>query len=90
MQFQRPLQRPIAESLKALHRLRLLDVEVDEKGQVLSSSNFTLINLWLVWFGPMREDRLALGILAFQFAVGVLGLFIRHRMALLIFTADNW
>ncbi|KAF2999879.1 tunicamycin resistance protein [Curvularia kusanoi] len=90
VQFQRPLQRPIAEGLKLLHRLRLLDVEVDGKGQVLSSSNFTLINLWLVWFGPMREDRLALGILAFQFAVGVLGLFIRHRMALLIFTADNW
>ena len=90
VQFQRPLQRPIAECLKVLHRLRLLDLEVDEKGQVLSSSNFTLINLWLVWFGPMREDRLALGLLAFQFAVGVLGLFVRHRMALLIFTADNW
>lgn len=90
VQFQRTPGRPIAESLKLLHRLRLLDLEVDEKGQVLSSSNFTLINLWLVWFGPMREDRLALGLLAFQFAVGALGLFIRHRMALLIFTADNW
>jgi UDP-N-acetylglucosamine--dolichyl-phosphate N-acetylglucosaminephosphotransferase len=38
VQFQRPLRRPIAESLKALHRLRLLDVEVDDKGQVLSST----------------------------------------------------
>jgi UDP-N-acetylglucosamine--dolichyl-phosphate N-acetylglucosaminephosphotransferase len=72
-----------------LHRLRLLDVEVDAKGQVVSSSNFTLINLWLVWFGPMREDRLALGLLAFQFLIGALGLFIRHRMALLVFSADN-
>lgn len=72
-----------------LHRLRMLDVEVNAEGQVLSSSNFTLINLWLVWFGPMREDRLAMGLLAFQFVIGALGLFIRHRMALLIFTADN-
>lgn len=90
VEFQKPLRKPIAESLKLLHRLRLLDVEVDEKGRVVSSSNMTLINLWLVWFGPMREDRLAMGLLAFQFAVGGLGLFVRHRMALLIFTADNW
>jgi UDP-N-acetylglucosamine--dolichyl-phosphate N-acetylglucosaminephosphotransferase len=89
VEFTKPLRRPIAESLKVLHRLRMLDVEIDAKGQVVSSSNFTLINLWLVWFGPMREDRLAMGLLAFQFAVGVLGLFVRHRMALLIFTADN-
>jgi UDP-N-acetylglucosamine--dolichyl-phosphate N-acetylglucosaminephosphotransferase len=89
VEFQKPLRQPIAETLKLLHRLRLLDVEVDETGQVVSSSNFTLINLWLVWFGPMREDQLALGLLAFQFAVGVLGLFVRHRMALLIFSADN-
>jgi UDP-N-acetylglucosamine--dolichyl-phosphate N-acetylglucosaminephosphotransferase len=87
--FTRPLRRPIAESLKLLHRLRMLHVEVDAKGQVVSASNFTLINLWLVWFGPMREDRLAMGLLAFQFAIGLLGLFVRHRMALLIFTADN-
>jgi UDP-N-acetylglucosamine--dolichyl-phosphate N-acetylglucosaminephosphotransferase len=89
VEFQKPLHQPIAETLKLLHRLRLLDVEVDETGRVVSSSNFTLINLWLVWFGPMREDQLALGLLAFQFAVGVLGLFVRHRMALLIFSADN-
>ncbi|KAL6710915.1 tunicamycin resistance protein [Coniothyrium glycines] len=89
VEFRRPLRQPIAESLKLLHRLRLLDVEVDAKGLVVSSSNFTLINLWLVWFGPMREDRLAMGLLAFQFVIGAVGLFVRHRMALLIFTADN-
>jgi UDP-N-acetylglucosamine--dolichyl-phosphate N-acetylglucosaminephosphotransferase len=89
VEFKRPLSRPIAESLKLLHRLRMLDVEVDAKGQVLSASNFTLINLWLVWFGPMREDRLTMGLLAFQFLIGGLGLFIRHRMALLVFSADN-
>ncbi len=89
-EFRKPLIRPIAASLKVLHRLRMLDVEVDDKGQVVSSSNFTLINLWLVWFGPMREDRLAMGLLTFQMVVGILGLFVRHRMALLIYTADNW
>jgi UDP-N-acetylglucosamine--dolichyl-phosphate N-acetylglucosaminephosphotransferase len=89
VEFTKPLRRPIAESLKLLHRLRMLDVEMDAKGQVVSSSNFTLLNLWLVWFGPMREDKLAMGLLAFQFMIGAFGLFARHRMALLIFTADN-
>ncbi|USP73530.1 hypothetical protein yc1106_00804 [Curvularia clavata] len=89
VQFTKPLRKPIAETLKVLHRLRMLDVEVNAEGQVVSSSNLTLINLWLVWFGPMREDRLAMGLLVFQFAIGLLGLFVRHRMALLIFTADN-
>lgn len=89
VEFRKPLRRPIAASLKLLHRLRMLDVEVDADGRVASSSNFTLINLWLVWFGPMREDQLAVGLTAFQLAIGGLGLFIRHRMALLVFTADN-
>jgi UDP-N-acetylglucosamine--dolichyl-phosphate N-acetylglucosaminephosphotransferase len=90
VEFKKELSRPIAEGLKMLHRLRLLDVEVDEMGKVVSSSNFTILNLWLVWFGPMREDQLALGLLAFQMGVGLLGLFVRHRMALVVFTADNW
>jgi len=89
VEFRKPLHRPIAETLKLLHRLRMLDVEVNAEGQVVSSSNFTLINLWLVWFGPMREDRLAMGLLGFQFLIGGLGLFIRHRMALLVFSSDN-
>lgn len=90
VEYKKPLMPPVAAALKILHRLRLLDVETDESGTVVSSSNFTLINLWLIWFGPMREDRLALGLLGLQTAMGFLGLFIRHRMALLVFTQDNW
>lgn len=87
--FQRPLARPVEAAMKLLHKLRLSDIKTDKEGRVVESSNFTLLNLWLVWFGPMREDRLALGISAFQVACGLLGLFIRHRLALLIFTQDN-
>lgn len=90
VEFLKPLAPPVAAVLKLLHRLRLLDVRTNEAGRVVSSSNFTLINLWLVWFGPMREDRLTMGLLGFQTAVGLLGLFVRHRMALLVFTQDNW
>ncbi|KAF2423818.1 N-acetylglucosaminephosphotransferas-like protein [Tothia fuscella] len=87
--FERPLRRPIQEAMKLLHKLSLLDVKTNKEGVVVECSNFTLINLWLVWFGPMREDRLAMGLVAMQIACGVAGLFVRHRLALLIFTADN-
>lgn len=85
----KPLNPMVGEVLKVLHKVRLLDVETDGKGVVLSTSNFTILNLWLVWRGPKREDRLALEIIAMQTVVGLLGLLVRHRLALLVFTEDN-
>ncbi|KAK6579811.1 hypothetical protein PZA11_007519 [Diplocarpon coronariae] len=76
-------------ALTLLHRVRLLRVSWDEQGVVVASSNFTILNLWLVWFGPKREDRLALEILGLQVLVGLCGLFARHNFALLIFESDN-
>ncbi|KAI6713405.1 UDP-N-acetylglucosamine-1-P transferase [Diplocarpon mali] len=76
-------------ALTLLHRVRLLRVSWDEQGVVVASSNLTILNLWLVWFGPKREDRLALEILGLQVLVGLCGLFARHNFALLIFESDN-
>ncbi|KAH7047629.1 N-acetylglucosaminephosphotransferas-like protein [Macrophomina phaseolina] len=86
----KPLRPVVAEALKVLHKLKLVRVKTDEQGNVLESTNLTILNLWLVWFGPMREDRLAMGLCALQVACGALGLWIRHRLALLVFTQDNW
>lgn len=85
----KPLKRKVGEVLKILHVLRLLDVETDEQGTVISTTNFTILNLWLVWRGPKREDRLAIEILAMQVVVGLLGLMIRHKLALIVFSHDN-
>jgi UDP-N-acetylglucosamine--dolichyl-phosphate N-acetylglucosaminephosphotransferase len=87
--FEHPLRVPVQLVMKILHALRLLDIKTDDKGNITESTNFTLINLWLVWWGPMREDRLALGLLSLQVICGLAGLFVRHKLALLIFTADN-
>ncbi|RKU47498.1 tunicamycin resistance protein [Coniochaeta pulveracea] len=73
-----------------LHRLRLLRVATDAEGRFVETSNFTILNLWLVWRGPLKEERLAVEITAMQMAVGLFGLFIRHRLALLVFKEDNW
>ena len=79
----------LCEVLKILHTLKLLRVKVDGTGRVVETTNFTILNLWLVWRGPLREDRLATEILMMQTACGLAGLWIRHSLALLLFTADN-
>jgi UDP-N-acetylglucosamine--dolichyl-phosphate N-acetylglucosaminephosphotransferase len=85
----KPAKVLVGEVLKILHKLRLVNVRVDEKGRVIETSNLTIINLWLVWRGPLREDRLATEILLMQLTVGLLGLWARHSLALLLFSSDN-
>lgn len=76
--------------LRLLASLRLIDLEVDSKtGGIVSCSNMTVINLMLVWFGPMREDKLCNLILAFQFAIGVAAIVLRHCIGSLLFGHDN-
>ncbi|KAI0387456.1 glycosyl transferase family 4-domain-containing protein [Hypomontagnella monticulosa] len=79
----------IAKGLRILAQLRLLRLKEDEEGRIEETSNFTILNLWLVWRGPMREDRLAKEITAMQILLGLFGLFVRHKLALLVFREDN-
>ncbi|RDW92108.1 hypothetical protein BP5796_01502 [Coleophoma crateriformis] len=88
-EWQNPPKPIISAGLRALHQLHLLRITVDTRGVITESTNFTLLNLWLVWFGPKREDRLAKEILLMQFFCGLTGLFVRHRLALWIFKEDN-
>lgn len=89
-EWQYPPSPPVTLVLKLLHRLHLLRVTANQEGQITETSNFTLLNLWLVWFGPKREDRLAIEILVMQGLCGLFGLFVRHNFALWIFESDNW
>ena len=90
-QWQKPPSKLVALFLDLLAGLPvpLLSVERNGKGEIVESTNFTILNLWLVWFGPMREDRLAIGLLVMQTFFGILGLFVRHELALLVFRQDN-
>ena len=88
-EWERPPSALVSRALKLLHKLHLLRVEVNGKGVIVASTNFTILNLWLVWFGAMREDRLAVSILTMQAACGLMGLFIRHKLALWVFSQDN-
>ncbi|SCW00523.1 LAFE_0C06062g1_1 [Lachancea fermentati] len=76
--------------LKVLYKIKLIDLDLDEKtGAIKNCSNMTLINLVLVWFGPMREDKLCRTILTLQFVVGLLAVVARHMIGSLVFGHDN-
>jgi UDP-N-acetylglucosamine--dolichyl-phosphate N-acetylglucosaminephosphotransferase len=79
----------VATGLEILHSLRLIRITKNEKGEIVESTNLTILNLWLVWMGPMREDRLAWHMVMVQTVCGLSGLFVRHRLALLVFRQDN-
>lgn len=76
-------------NLLAKGPLPLVKLHVDNDGNIVESTNLTVLNLWLTWFGPMREDRLSTSILIMQTLSGLLGLFVRHKLALLVFREDN-
>ena len=75
--------------LRILGKVNLIRLELDTNDKIVTSTNFTILNLWLVWFGPKREDRLAIEILIMQALCGALGLLVRHKLALLVFRQDN-
>ncbi|KAF2098466.1 UDP-N-acetyl-glucosamine-1-P transferase Alg7 [Rhizodiscina lignyota] len=85
-----PLKEQVVKIAGKVGLVRVTEAK-DEEGRrrVVECSNLTIINLWLVWFGPMREDTLAWGLTLLQAGCGLVGLFVRHRLAGLIFTADN-
>ncbi|KAL8346890.1 hypothetical protein RB598_000654 [Gaeumannomyces tritici] len=80
---------PIAAALRLLARLRLVQLTTDADGRFVETSNLTILNLWLVWRGPMTERRLATELTILQAVAGLVGLFVRHRLALLVFKEDN-
>ena len=90
-QWQHPPSAPLAWALKVLASLPLplIKLETNGKGKIVESTNLTILNLWLVWFGPMREDRLAIAIIVVQILSGFIGLFVRHELALWVFRQDN-
>lgn len=79
----------VSKALELLHRLRLVRIRKNEVGEIMESTNLTILNLWLVWFGPLREDKLATHIVIVQAFCGVAGLLVRHKLALWVFSEDN-
>ncbi|KAK2735777.1 tunicamycin resistance protein [Myotisia sp. PD_48] len=88
-EWHRPPAKIIAMGLNVLAAFRLLRVTKRENGEIIETTNLTLLNLMLLWFGPMREERLAIYIVLLQVFCGFVGLVVRHKLALWVFREDN-
>lgn len=75
--------------LKTMSNLNLIYLECDKHGNITHCSNMTLINLVLVWFGPLREDKLCYTILLMQFSIGIAAIAARHAIGSMVFGNDN-
>jgi len=79
----------VAVALRLARRYPVATSRPADKGAELASegatadevSNFTLINLLLVWFGPMHERTLTLAVLAVQVLGSALAFLIRYPLA---------
>ena len=67
-----------------LVRLRLLRVYQQTKEEI-TVNNFTILNLLLVLFGPLREDYLAALLMKTQTLCSILAFIVRHYLANYIF-----
>ncbi|KAH3669497.1 hypothetical protein OGAPHI_001618 [Ogataea philodendri] len=87
-----PLNRKLVPIILFLEKLKLLGVVKEyHEGQwvIKKTTNLTIINLFLVWTGPIREDKLCTLLLVAQFGVGFLMLILRHTLAPMVFGFDN-
>lgn len=75
-------------TLSLLAKLKLI-LLVREEGKITKFSNLTIINLTLVWFGPLREDTLCNIIMGAQLLTGVTMIVTRHTLGPWLFGYDN-
>ncbi|VEU22094.1 DEKNAAC103070 [Brettanomyces naardenensis] len=82
----KPVMIPI---FNAMEKLKLIALIRDKNGTIIKSSNMTVINLVIIWFGPKREDHLCMLIMLLQFLTGLTMLLLRHTVAPMLFGFDN-
>lgn len=88
-EYDKPISPELVVVFLVLEKLRLIKLQRAKDGHITKSSNLTLINLTIIWFGPMREDHLCTVILVLQLVTGLSMLVLRHTVAPLIFGFDN-
>lgn len=75
--------------LTILELFKCIKIERDLLGNIAKFSNLTIINLCLVWFGPLREDKLCILLMILQLIVGIFMIFVRHTLGPWLLGFDN-
>jgi len=86
--FEKPPPAKTKVTLRVLELLRLARVDRKE-GQIVSSTNLTILNFLLVHFGPLHERTLCSLVGALQIACSILAFAIRYGLASLVYDGDR-
>jgi UDP-N-acetylglucosamine--dolichyl-phosphate N-acetylglucosaminephosphotransferase len=80
----KPIGRLCLRIFDRFHIIKIIKKPTNENPSMICT-NLTLLSLLLNWFGPMREDRLALLLMLVQFISCSFGLLIRHFISKFVF-----
>ncbi|RPD64366.1 N-acetylglucosaminephosphotransferase [Lentinus tigrinus ALCF2SS1-7] len=76
--------------LRLFSALGLVELAIDVKtGEIESSTNLTILNVFLLRLGPMREDGLTRVLIATQVCGSLLAFFIRYGLAGLVYDGNR-
>ena len=81
------VKKPVLYVLKLLNKLKLCDLVENsgEDGTCYQINNLTVINLMLVWSGPLHEASLTKRLLILQVFSSIVAFLIRYPLARLFF-----
>lgn len=75
--------------LETLAFVRLIRLEKDTSGRIVSSTNLTIPNAVLVIFGPLREQTVVLIICGLQIASSVVAFAIRYGVGAWVYGGER-
>ncbi|KAF9454763.1 N-acetylglucosaminephosphotransferase [Macrolepiota fuliginosa MF-IS2] len=88
--FEKPPSRLTTYVLRILAALGLTELTVHPtSGMVLEATNLTILNFFLIRFGPMNEKRLVQVLMCSQIAGSALAFVIRYGLASLVYDGDR-
>lgn len=80
----KPIGRICLRLFDTLHLIKIIKKPTVDNPSLICT-NFTLLSLLLNWFGPMREDRLAMLLMSVQVSCCLMGVIIRHFVSKFVY-----
>jgi len=88
--FPAPPSRLSTLILRVLAKLGLTELTIDSNtGVITNTTNFTILNVLLLFLGPMNEKRLVQVLMCSQVGGSIFAFFIRYGLAWLIYDGDR-
>ncbi|KAI0323597.1 N-acetylglucosaminephosphotransferase [Cubamyces sp. BRFM 1775] len=76
--------------LRVFSALGLVELTVDERtGEISQTTNLTILNVFLLRLGPMREDSLTRVLIATQVCGSLMAFFVRYGLAGLVYDGNR-